>query len=81
MEEIERQETESAATGGGVAPWYYEQLAIVYRKEDRHEDELAILERYDRQIKASGAHPAQLKIRLDKVRARLKKAQAGKRRA
>ena len=31
---------------GGVAPWYYEQLAIIYRKEKRHNDELEILERY-----------------------------------
>lgn len=28
------------------APWYYKHLAIVYRKEDRYEDEVQILERY-----------------------------------
>ena len=29
-----------------VAPWYYEQLAIVFRKEKRFEEEVAILERH-----------------------------------
>jgi DNA polymerase-3 subunit epsilon len=70
LEEIERQEAESRSSGCGVAPWYYEQLAIVCRKLGRHEDELAVLERYDRQIKAPGARPAALKTRLEKVRAR-----------
>ncbi|MFC6943077.1 hypothetical protein ACFQE8_24475 [Salinirubellus sp. GCM10025818] len=27
-------------------PWYYKHLAIVYRKDDRYEDEVRILERY-----------------------------------
>lgn len=70
IEEIQCQEAESQRSGTGVAPWYYEQLAIVYRKMGRHEDELAILERYDRQMKAPGASPAMLKARLEKVRAR-----------
>lgn len=70
-EEIERQEMESKSTGLGVAPWYYEQMAIVCRKQGRHADELAVLERYDRQIKAPGVKPAELQRRLEKVRARL----------
>jgi len=45
LRRVERQEAESAQNGYGVAPWYYEQLAIVYRKQDRDLDELAILER------------------------------------
>jgi hypothetical protein len=65
-----REEEESRKTGLGVAPWYYEQLAIVYRKQGRHNDELAILKRYDRQIKAPGAKPATLMARLEKVRSR-----------
>lgn len=28
------------------APWYFEHAAIVYRKEDRYDDEAAVLERY-----------------------------------
>lgn len=70
-EEIERQEDESRRTNLGVAPWYYEQLAIVFRKLGRDHDELDVLERYDRQIKAPGAAPAVLKARLEKVRAKL----------
>lgn len=27
-------------------PWYYKHLAIVYRKDNRYEDEIQILERY-----------------------------------
>lgn len=27
-------------------PWYYKHLAIVYRKDDRYDDEVRILERY-----------------------------------
>ncbi|MEA2880611.1 MAG: polymerase subunit epsilon [Hyphomicrobiales bacterium] len=73
IEEVERQEAESAQNGYGVAPWYYEQLAIVYRKQGRDLDELAILERYDRQRKAPGGTPAILAARLEKVRARLQK--------
>jgi DNA polymerase-3 subunit epsilon len=76
-EEIENQEVESRTTGLGVAPWYYEQLAVVYRKQDRHQDELAVLERYDRQIKAPGATPALLKARLEKVRAKARSTIAG----
>jgi len=70
LSECDRQEADSAAKGWGVAPWYYEQLAIIYRQSKRFDDELAILERYDRQLKAPGAKPAQLKARLDDVRTR-----------
>lgn len=77
LEEIDRQEAESRTGGFGVAPWYYEQLAIVYRKLGRQEDELVVLERFDRQIKAPGAKPAILKARLEKVRARRSTRQRG----
>jgi len=36
-------ESKEAGEGWGVAPWYYEQLAIIYRKEKRYDDEVAIL--------------------------------------
>ena len=63
-------EAESKDSGGssGVAPWYYEQLALIYRKEKRYGDEVAILERYDRQPKAPGATPAKLAKRLKRAR-------------
>lgn len=41
--------TEAEATANhwpSPAPWYTENLAIVYRKQKRYEDEVAILERY-----------------------------------
>ena len=34
---------------GFCAPWYYEQLAIVYRKEKQYSEEVAILERLHKQ--------------------------------
>lgn len=70
LKELERQEVDSARNGYGVAPWYYEQLAIVYSKQKRYMDELAILERYDQQVKSPGARPAKLKERLLKARER-----------
>ena len=66
IQSIEATERESrfAGEGWGVAPWYYEQLAIIYRKDKRYEDEVAILERYKAQPKAPGSGPAKLKERL-----------------
>lgn len=69
--EIEEQERQSRAAGWGVAPWYYEQLAIVYAKQGKTMQELEVLERYARQIKAPGARPAKLAERLQKVRKKL----------
>lgn len=61
-------DAEAAGEGRGVAPWYYEQMAILFRKERRYKDEIAILERYARQPKASGAGPQKLAERLKKAR-------------
>ena len=61
-------ESKEAGKGWGVAPWYYEQLAIIYRKEKRYADEIAILERYMVQEKAPGAGAAKLAERLIKVK-------------
>lgn len=71
LEIVDAIEREAAAYNDGVAPWYYEQLAILYRKQKRFADEVAILERYDRQLKAAGARPAKLAERLGKARALL----------
>jgi hypothetical protein len=67
LTQIDATETE-ARKGGGVAPWYYEKLAIVYRKQRRYADEIAILERFDSQPKAPGALPAKLAERLVKAK-------------
>ena len=44
------------------------QLAILYRKESRHVDEVKILERYESQPKAPGVGPGRLAARLVKAR-------------
>ena len=67
LQELDRQEARAQADGSGVSPWYYEQLAIIYAKQKRNADEVAVLQRYDRQPKAPGAMPAQLRNRLEKA--------------
>lgn len=69
LDAVEAIEVESRSTGGGVAPWFYEQLAIIYRRLARPEDELSILERFEAQAKLPGATPAKLAERLAKIRA------------
>lgn len=66
--EATEKESKVAREGWGVAPWYYEQLAIIYRKEKRFQDEVSILERYQRQVKAPGVGPNKLKERLKKAK-------------
>lgn len=63
-------EAESKSDGCGVAPWYYEQLAIIYKRMKRPADELAILERYESRTKAPGATPGKLAKRLAGLRAK-----------
>lgn len=61
--------SESRAIGDdhGVSPWYYAQLAIIYRKEKRYADEVAILERYAAPPKTAGVAPAKLATRLTRA--------------
>ncbi|MEM4780177.1 MAG: restriction endonuclease [Halalkalicoccus sp.] len=47
-----------------VPPWYYEHLAIVYRKDGRYEDEVGVLERYVER----GGKKERLLDRLDRAR-------------
>ncbi|MEO3433699.1 exonuclease domain-containing protein [Inquilinus sp. CAU 1745] len=56
----------------GVAPWYYEQCAIIYRKMGNDYAELEVLQRYAGQPKALGAGPAKLQERLEKVQRRIR---------
>lgn len=51
----------------GVAPWFYEQLAIIYRQQKRYRDEVAILDRFMQQQHAFGAMPEHLADRLVKA--------------
>lgn len=66
-------ESEFAGEGWGVAPWYYEQLAIIYRKEKEYQKEVEILERYATQPKAPGAGPQKLAERLTMAKELLSK--------
>lgn len=67
-------ESESEVTGCGVAPWYYEQLAILYRKQKDYVSEVSVLERYQRQIAAPGGGPKKLSERLNKARVLLERS-------
>ncbi len=64
---VDAVEEESRKSGHGVAPWYYEQLAIIYRKNTDLLSEIEILERYKGQQKAPGVGPAKLEERLNKA--------------
>lgn len=68
LELVAATEAEARDECCGVAPWYYEQLAIIYRKRNDAPAEVSILERYDRQPHAPGASPAKLRERLEKAR-------------
>ena len=62
-------EAEAAVKGWGVAPWYYEQLAIIYRKRKDYDAEVKTLERFASVPHAPGASPPKLLERLEKARA------------
>lgn len=64
LAEVEHQETHARTTGLGVAPWYYEQLAIIYRRQHRYANEKLLLERFGRQPHAPGARTTKLLERL-----------------
>lgn len=61
---VDATEADSIVNGCGVAPWYYEQLAICYRKLGRLNDEIRILERFSQQRHAPGVQPPKLLARL-----------------
>ena len=64
-------EAKAEGEGWGVAPAYYEHLAIVYKKKKDLAGEIEILERYERQAKAPGASPSKLAERLARLRAKI----------
>lgn len=69
---IEFTETEAMESGTAVptpAPAYYRHLGIVYRKDDRNDDEVALLERYMETCDIVGVTPNEdLVDRLDRAR-------------
>lgn len=69
LELVDATEGEARATGTGVAPWYYEQLAILYSKRKQKNEEITILERFAAQPHAPGVSPPKLLQRLAKKKA------------
>jgi hypothetical protein len=65
---VEAVERESTVRGWPGAPWYYDQLAIVFRKQGRYDDEVAILERHVRWPHNPAGHSWPLLERLEKAR-------------
>lgn len=68
LPQLDLWERDAAAGLGGVAPWYYEQAAIIYRKLKRYDEEITVLERFAAQPHAPGASPPELLARLEKAR-------------
>ena len=67
-------EEEASVEGFGVAPWYYEQVAVVRSKRGDLDGELEILRRFARQQHAPGARPPKLLLRMRKVEVKLRDA-------
>lgn len=67
---IDAAEAEARVKGGDwfAPPWYYQQLAIVYRKEKRYEDEVVILERFAAQVEHLGSDLSYNRARIEKAR-------------
>lgn len=68
VELVNATENEADYDGSGVAPWYYERLAVIYRKKKDIEAEIRILERFAHQKHAPGAMPPILLARLEKLK-------------
>lgn len=67
---VDAVEAESKAKNWVVAPWYYEQLAIIYRKQKQLDKEIAILQRYAaQQLDTSSINANPLLIRLQNLQA------------
>ncbi|HOI69294.1 MAG TPA: hypothetical protein PLN41_06070 [Methanothrix sp.] len=69
LELVKATEREARSEDGfGVAPWYYERLAVLYRKKKDLESEIAVLERFSRQEHGPGSMPPKLLARLEKLK-------------
>ena len=72
---VDATEAEARKQQSGVAPWYYEEAAKLYRKHKDFAREVEILERFARQRHGLGARNKTLLERLEKARALLVKHQ------
>lgn len=52
----------------GVAPWYYNELAKIYRKKKEYQKEVTILKRFSNKKHGRGVGPKKLLERLEKAR-------------
>lgn len=68
IELVKATEAESVEGNMGVAPAYYSELAILYRKQKEYAKEISILERFAKQKHAPGVMSVKLLERLDKVK-------------
>lgn len=68
LELVKATEAESVEKGWGVAPAYYNKLAILYRKQKEYSKEVSILERFAKQKHAPGVMPVKLLDRLNKAK-------------
>ena len=65
---VDATEAEAKAVRHGIAaPHYYEQLAILYRKQKRFEDEAAILKRFSKQPHGDSTKCKRLITRIDRA--------------
>jgi hypothetical protein len=64
---VEAVERESEENGYPPAPWYYEQMAIIHRKDKDYMSEVRILQRHETQRKRLGNAPDSLTERLTKA--------------
>ncbi len=62
-------EAESRASYELVRPWYYKQLAVLFRKQGNIQEEIEILSRFEEHRKAVGAPPGHLTERLTTAQA------------
>lgn len=65
---VKATEAESAMNNMGVAPAYYNELAILYRKQKEYSKEVSILGRFAKQKHAPGALSKKLLERLTKAK-------------
>jgi len=75
LELIDAVEEEARARGPGgwaIAPWYYQQLAIIYRKQKNYAAEIDILKRY---VELTGLTEGRLADRLKKAEYLLQRTQ------
>jgi hypothetical protein len=65
---VEATEKESKSEGLGVAPYYYDELAKLYRRQKNYQEEYAVLERFARQRHSRGVKTEDLLGRLERAR-------------